>query len=188
VRVGVQWSEKSPKDWMWLDITSSGAGSRRWRNLPKRPVPTGGEVLDGPGWIFDLVVQGVHFAGHDHYAVEPTPQGVKVTVWTDDLEDVETNYAWGQVWTFLPPAPDGRFAGRVNTVQYRTVFSEDLVDIRRFVPEGLTTSGGPVELLPWSEFPVPPDVIVRHGIWLDDELFKAHAAARRPVDWKEWVA
>lgn len=186
MKVGVQWSLAQPRDWTDIDLTVSGPGARRWRDLPKRPVPRGGETIDNqPGWIFAAVVDGVVFAGHDHLAFAPHPGGgVEVWCWTDDLADDETDYRFGEHWLIHPHRPDPAFGGQVNTHQVKTVYAEDLVDMARFFPQ--STSGGPVELRPWSEWPAPDEALVRHGIWLDEALMRSHLVVARPRSWREW--
>jgi hypothetical protein len=191
VKVSVQWSTDPPSDWVELDLTLTGAGSRRWRNLPQRPVPKGGERIDAqPGWIFAAAIDGVTFQGFDHLAVIPRPGHLEVLAWVDDVEDFDDpqslSYRWGEQWAIHKHRPDPRFGGRENTHQVKTVYAEDLEDMGRFFPQ--ETTGGPVQLRPWSEFPMPPAEVVRHGVWVDDELFARHHAVRSQRDWKTWVA
>ena len=62
MKVLVQWSKAAPEDWHEID-------SADWATLAKRPVPTGGEIIDQtPGWIYQVNIQGVCFSA-DHYAV-----------------------------------------------------------------------------------------------------------------------
>lgn len=174
MRVLVQWALQTPQDWVELDVQDKGAGSRAWRNLPSRPEPTTGQ-LGGqdniPGWVFDVNVQGVLFGGNDHIAVEPIENGVRVYAWSDDPDD--GTIPTGSVWEFLPPAPDPGHGGQLNTRQTVVRYSDR--------PE-LQAIG----FLPFSQFPTPPAEIIRHGVWLTDELSAAHIAARQRHGWREW--
>jgi hypothetical protein len=192
--VSVQWATNPPQGWTDVDVSPTGPGAQRWRQLARKAAPTGGESIDGsPGWIFDLAVDGVHFAGHDSYAVDFVGTGanraLRVYAWTWDTEDFtdpqSLGYRWGEIYLFHPHRPDPRFGGKVNTHQVKTVYSEDLDDMARFFPQ--ETSGGPVQLRPWSEFPTPPAELTRHGVWVRDEnLWRGHFNVRAPRDWRGW--
>jgi hypothetical protein len=166
----VQWSLSEPEDFEEITIGE-------WRAQPKRPVPKGGEAINHEkGYIYDLIVDGVTFGSYDHYAVEPAPgNGIKVTVWNDDIED-----GWepiGSVWVFRPHRRDPKH-GQWTTNQ--TVVRYGYPEIETY------SSGGKVEYRPWSEFPMPDEAVVRHGIWLDEDLFRAHWNKQRPYGWQEW--
>lgn len=193
--VGVQWTLASPQDWTWIDVKPTGAAARLWERLPKKPVPTGGEVIDQTlGYIFDVCIQGVYLYGFDHLALEPLPGGgVRAYGWVDDTDDPTFQYRWGEVWEFRPGwvdrtvkiTGDGQVRHR-GPDQRKTVYAEDLADMARFVPA--ECGGLPVELKPWSGFPTPPVNITAHGIWVHDQtLWQRHFDVRRPVDWREWV-
>lgn len=185
MKVLVQWASDSPGDYEEIDLN---AGNRRnaWRNLPKRPVPKGGERLDEKGYVFDLVIDGIHFYGWDHVAVEPLGGGsVKVYGWTDDVDDDTFAYRWGEVWTLHPHRKDPLVGNQMNTHQIKTVYAEDLDDMGKFFPQ--VTTGGPVALRPWGEWTMPPEGATRHGIWVKDEaLWDRHFERRRVVTWEEW--
>jgi hypothetical protein len=191
VRVLVQHSLATPRGWEELDLTP---GSRKWRDLPKRPLPRGGEVLGNQrGWVFDICIQGVCLRGSDHYALEPLDDGgLRAYKWTDDLDDDETTYAFGQVWTFYDgwvdrtlELPGGATIRHRGPDQRLTVYAEDVEAHAPFTP--VECGGLPVELRPWSEFPIPDEALVRHGIWLPDELLHRHVAAQAPVSWEAWT-
>ncbi len=178
----VQWALAQPGDWEEFELST--AKSDTWRKLPKRPVPIGTEIIDNTkGWTFDVCIDGVRLYGFDHLALEPTARGIKAYCWNDDPQD-ET-YKWGEVWEFLPHRNDLRFGGQLNTHQVKTVYSENMAALAHLFPQ--ETSGGPVLLRPWSEFPKPPENITRHGIWIrDTKLFENHTAVRRPLNWRDW--
>jgi hypothetical protein len=192
-RVRVQWATNPPHDWVEVDVTPTGAGAQRWRSLAMKALPDGSETIDGsPGWLMCVEVDGVLFEGFDHVAADFGGSGsnrfLRVYAWNDDTGDFDDpqslGYAWGEVWGFHQHRPDPRVGGQVNTWQVKTVYAEDLVDMGRFFPQ--STTGGEVQLRPWSEFPTPSADLVRHGVWLDESLWAAHYPARRPVDWRDW--
>jgi hypothetical protein len=192
-RVRIQWATNPPGNWTTIDVTPTGAGAQAWGNQAKKAKPAGGETIDDqPGWVMAVEVDGVLFEGFDHYAVSPgSGQGRRVTVtgWNDDVgppDDPETaNYRWGQVWHFHQHRPDPRFRGQMNTHQIAAVYAEDTEHMAQFFPQ--STSGGEVQLLPWSEFPFPPQPLVRHGVWVRDRsLHLEHLGSRDPVDWHDW--
>lgn len=186
VKVLVQWSLASPQDWVEID-------AHAWAGLAKKPLPKGGETVDGqPGWIFDVCVQGWCLRGCDHIALEPLGDGVRVYRWFDDLEDVETDYRHGQIielrsgWvdrtlTF----PDGSSIRHQGPDQRLVEYAENMDAHRPFVAG--ECGGLAVEFRPWSEWTPPPDRLVRHGVWLSEELLHAHMAKQRPVSWREWM-
>ena len=193
--VSVQWTLATPQDWQSIDVTATGPGATRWKNLPKKNLPVGGELIDlSPGWVFALSVDGLVFQGFDHYAVDFTGSGsnriLRVFGWMTDVDDFTDpqalGYRWGEVWTVGAHRPDPRFGGRENTYQTKTVYAENTADMARFFPQ--ETSGGTVTLRPWAEFPTPAADITRHGIWVPDLLFAQHHAVRTRPDWKVWVA
>ena len=177
MKVYVQWTKSDVEDWEPLEAA-------QWRNQPKRGVPAPGEFggLDNnPGHVYALNVQGVTFEAFDHYAVEPLPgNGCRVTVWQDDPDDFAPEEMFAQVWEFLPPAPDGRIGGRMNTRQSLTVYAGDP---SRY-PQSDIMAEPPK---PWSEFLPPPGVVVRHGISVTDDKARAHRRSRSPRGWREWV-
>jgi hypothetical protein len=170
VKVLVQWTRRDPTDWIEVD-------SSEWPSLPKRNEPRPGQTggtNNQDGWVFDVNVQGVHFGGNDHVAVEDGPDGaVIVYAWNDDPEDFPPGMRFGQRWTFLPLAPDPRFGGQLNTRQTREVWAEDT--------EAWKGS------MPWAEFPKPAVVITRHGVWVDDGKLDEHKRAQSPRGWRDWA-
>lgn len=178
MRVLVQWARSTPGG--WRETTSE-----TWGSLPKRPVPVGGETIDsGPGWVEAVCVQGVVFEGHDHYAVEQDGGICRVTVWSDDPGDHDPSGFWAEVWEFRPVAFDPR-VGEENTRQTLTIFAAPAARERLSPPPVLT--GGTAEIKGWEEFTPPAEPLVRHGIWLSDELFGQLQATRRRPTWMEWA-
>lgn len=176
----VQWTLANPSDWEQLQVTRDAD----WRRQPSKPEPSGGEVIDdAPGWVYALNVQGIEFHGYDHYSVSANGAGLDVTVWNDDPVDYPVGSRWASRWTLLVPTLDGRY-GQINTRQTLTVYDE-----RSPSPWlGQTTSGGPVTVLPWSDFAAPAANMSRHGIWVDETLRAAHEAVRTRHGWREWIA
>ena len=187
MKVLLQWTKANPDEWLELDIRDTPQTRRTWERLAKKPEPVGGEVIDNnPGWVFDLNIQGVEFFGNDHYAAElvTSPEfGIRVTVWNDDPDDFPPGERFAMVWTFFEPAPDPRYGGLVNTRQTMVAYDE-----RNPSPfEGQSTTLGPVEVRPWSEFTPPATAITRHGVWVSDTLKSQHFAARSKRVWREWI-
>lgn len=180
MRVLIQHARRNPRDWEAVDSTD-------WGRLPARPLPSvvGGQD-DEPGWVMRLNVQGVSFVGYDHYAVEPLPdRACRVTVWKDDPDDLPTDALgefYARVWTFLPLAPDARIGGRYNTRQSQVVYAGPR--LTRFYEDNPTEN---TVVRSWGEFAPPPDAVVRHGVWVPDELMSAHDAALSHRGWREWT-
>lgn len=185
MKICLQWATTSPTDYLEFDLPVSGAGANRWRNLPKKPVPVTGAVLDAlPGWYADLCIQGVQFTSWDHLAAQAISGGLRITAWNDDLEDFPVGTRHAQVWEFYELRPDPAVGGRTNTHQLLTVYAEDPALAAVFA--GQTTTGGPVVVRPWSEFVAPASALTIHGVWMTDAQWEAHVAAKRPRGWREW--
>lgn len=182
MRTYIQWATAVPRDFQPLDATTPS----HVRSLPRKPVPTRTSRLTGSsGWLADLIVQGVSFAGWDHVAILPESESVlRIAAWNDDPEDYPDGPD-GHVWTFLDPAPDPRYGGQVNTRQLLTVYSDVPAQVEFWT--GQATSGGPVEVRPWADFPMPDADVTFHGIWQTDEKFAAHRLVQTPHGWREWV-
>ena len=183
----VQWSLVSPGDWIEVDLRSTGPTARAWERIAAKPEPQGGEQIDHqPGWVYDLNVQGIQFGGYDHYSVRPLAgDGLEVTVWNDDPEDGPPETFEASVWTLMPPVPDPRHSGAMNTVQSCVRYVGAAVPVPDPPPE---TSTGPVVYRPWSEFVPPPAALTRHGVWLSQAQDAAHRTARGIRGWQEWAA
>ena len=192
MKILLQWSLASPTDWVSIDLGTTGAAAARWRNLPKKPVPPNNPTIDNnPGWLYDLCIDGVMLGGYDHYSAAPVTvggvAGIDVTLWNDDPDDWAIGTRHALVWRFLPPAPDSRFGGRLNTRQWLTYFLEPNAPQADRAGAG-DTSGGPVVWRSWAEFVPPAANLTVHGVWLPDALEQQHLAVRRAdVRWHEWV-
>lgn len=180
--VYVQWAKADPGDYEAFDLTRI----QQVRNLPKKPPSATVPQLDNvAGWIADVVVQGVSFAGWDHLsAAFPGGTSLQVIAWNDDPVDYPDG-PWGQVWTFHDPAPDPRYGGQVNTRQELTVYTDVPAQVAYWT--GQTTSMGPVVVRPWAEFPTPQANLTLHGVWIDDALYELHRQRRTLHGWREWV-
>lgn len=173
MRIYLQWAKATPEDWVSVDVTRVA----QVRNLPKKPVPTTGAVVDdAAGWLCGVNCQGIDFSGYDHTAIEVVGDGLRITGWQDDTADFGDT-RWATEWTLMPPAPDPALGGRVNTVQSRRVWA---------TPDSAAWFPG-VPVLPWAQFAPPATNLTIHGVWLTDELFAAHLARRTPHGWREWV-
>lgn len=171
----IQWSLSHPQSWTEID-------SSEWTALPKKPVPSGGEVIDDePGWIRDVCIQGITFSPSDHVAIETIGDNVKVTSWCDDPNDYEPAKFYARVTVIHPVRPDPKLGGALNT-HIETVLYAGKDELERL--KNLNISDA--ELKSWDKFVKPPENITRHGIWLDDKLFEKHAALAQPVSWREW--
>jgi hypothetical protein len=181
VKVLVQWTLAEPGDWEEIEVTRLS----HWRGLPRKPEPAGGEPIDNErGWLYGINVQGVLLHGMDHYSVRPLPGGsVEVTRWNDDPEDWPGGTRYAQVWTFHALRPDQH--GNLNTHQELVVYAEDQA-MRDHWAQARTT-GGAVEVRPWSDFVVPDARDTIHGVWMSDELDAAHQARQSVRGWREWA-
>ena len=195
MKLFVQWSEASARDWQEVESVA-------WGSQPMKPQPVGGEVIDAtPGWPCAVNCQGVEFIGYDHYVCESiTGGGCRISTWKDDLEDAAVDLVAGNVPSGLNPAdysaadlfyarggefdPVARYDGRsYNTRQRQTVYAgRALRDYHATL--------GPVEntiVHPWEEFVAPAPESTRHGVWMSDALMRAHEAARTPQRWMDWA-
>lgn len=189
MKVLVQWSYRNPQDWEEVE-------ARDWASTPFRAQPSSNGRHGGrdnlPGWINDLNVQGVHFNGQDHIAVESiiigNEEGVRVTAWNDDPEDWPVGERSAHIWTFLPLAPDPNLGGAINTRQFQLIYAEGerFEKLENNIPQNTS-------LRPWSEFVPPDNAIVRHGVWLEDDKWEDHRRAsnsfqnsRDEIGWRHW--
>lgn len=179
----LQWTLADPTDWIEFDFTQL----QQLRQLPKKALPDGTDLIDNnPGWVYAFNLQGIVFSGFDHYSARPLPpQGVEVICWNDDPEDYPDG-PWAQVWQLRPLRSDPRYGGQTNTDQSLTVYTDDPAIVAFWT--GQTTSGGPVTVLPWSEFVQPANNLTLHGVWVTDELAETHRARRSAHGWREWSA
>lgn len=176
MKILYQWTRIKPKDWFEID-------SSLWWDLDKSPEPTGGETIENDpraSWIYRINVQGVEFTA-DHYAVEHIDETCcRVTIWNDDPDDYPVGERFARVWTFRCLAPDENLGGAINTNQTQEVFADDDVGARIALAKGGTYR-------PYSEFVLPPEEAIRHGIWMDEGANAAHNAVRTRRGWREWT-
>jgi hypothetical protein len=172
MKVYIQWAKRNAEDWKMYNINNAN----QVRALFKRGVPkTGDKVDDKEGWYCGLNCQGIDFSGHDHVAIEPVEDGLRITGWTDDEDDQQEKVA--VEWTLLTPRHDPN-VGQINTVQSRRVWANDVYRAR--LPEDIGA-------LPWEDFVEPPADLTVHGIWLSDENFERHINVRSIHGWREWI-
>ncbi len=166
----IQWSLLDPTDWVEIDSNS-------WANLPKKSLPIGNELLDNsPGWIHQINIQSVIFAGFDHYAIiHGNP--LQIICWSDDIEDEPISYFHAREWIFYNLEFDFRL-GIYNTKQFQTFYSSQGDNNP---PSQNTTNK------PWLEFIYPDEVITRHGIWTTDKLDKQHREKVSKTTWQSWT-
>lgn len=172
MKILIQWTRKTPTDWQTYD-------SKDWALLPKKPEPTGLEVIeDIDGWVYQICVMGVWFTA-DHYAVEDLPNGnCKVTYWNDDPVDYPEGEKYACEWFFYPVTEE-QFKARQPKYE---VIRYDQSEVAKRVKKGL----GFTTYKSFSEFVKPSEIITKHGIWVSDELNKLHDKARSVIPWWEW--
>ncbi len=176
MKVLVQHTTTDPGDYVELD-------SSEWSQLPVKSVPTDADPLNRePGWIFDLMIQGISFGGADHYCVEDIADGgVRVIVWNDDSDDIPESEFSAQVWTLMPLAPDDKLNGAINTRQSKIIYAAPARMARIQLPIENT------EVRPWSEFVPPAEAESRHGVWVHSfKLLGKHQRRGLPHSWREW--
>lgn len=173
MKVLIQWATNPPTDFITYDINSI-ADARR---LPRKPSPTGPQVLtDTQGWLAAINIQGVEFTGFDHVGFELINNVLVVTAWNDG-PDFGPNERWGQKWTFAPPAPDVRINNAINTVQTVTWYGES----------NSTPALQGVPVLPYSELTFPPNNQTFHGVWVTDAQWNILVNSRSAHGWREWI-
>ena len=193
--------------------------AQAWAGLPKRPVPLPGELGgqdNTPGWIANVMVQGLTANGYDHVAVEALPaDGVRLSMWNDDPVDWPGQRV-AHIWTILPLAPDPTFGSGdrerlLNSVRNEQGISEDrraevLAHLNDPANYPLNTRQSQViyadnvaryagqDVRPWSEFVPPPEAVTRHGVMLTNEKWAEHLVASHTYQdhdplawgWRHW--
>jgi hypothetical protein len=157
MKIRVQWATNPARGWEVYDHTE-------WPDLPTKPAPVGGEVLDDqPGWIFDLNVQGVFFRGSDHYAVYPSGPTLVVATWNDDPEDREEAEFYANVWTFWAVKKAKAPSPPATHQEVSRLYGND-----------------------YKQWRLPNKVVSRHGIWLPDSLMD-DMLVHPPAPWMDWI-
>lgn len=180
--VQVQWATDPPEDWVNID-------SKDWWKLPKKDEPIGNEILDStPGWVCRMNIQGVPFVGFDHYALweESATGAVYFAGWANDLEERPNEEFEGQIWIFQPV-----FDSPPYTNQILHIYDGSIPAARRMAilnGKKWMTTGGLVNQYKFTDYQWSniPNKIVRHGIWMSDELYLAHKGFK-PADLRAWL-
>lgn len=169
MKILIQWSLLDPIDWIELD-------SSEWINLVKKQIPTGLDSVGiESGWIHQINIQSVIFAGFDHYAIEDG-NPLKVICWSDDLGDEPPSYFHAREWIFHNLEFDPKL-GIYNTKQSQIFYSS-----QKNIPPLQNT-----ENKFWEEFVLPDESITRHGIWTTDELDRQHREEVSKTTWQSWI-
>jgi hypothetical protein len=196
MRVYLQWTRAHPQGWEVFDMTRTND----WRSLPQRDEPgpgvTGlmpyqhpefGEVwtpdpthptADDPGYIYDMSVAGIEMSGADHISVDRDGARIALTRWNDDTEWLGDRYA--QEFSFGMPVTDAE-RGVLQPDISLTVWAESAERRARYMGRytGRPPARYPVTVYGWDQWSAPgPANMVRHGIWLPDDLVAAHEAAK----------
>jgi hypothetical protein len=168
----VQWGRSQASDWEEFD-------SADWKHLPGKGVPATIDVPDSArGWINALNLYGVIFSG-DHYAIEDLPNGaVRVYCWNDDPDDQDSSIFSARVVDLHPLQADPGMGGAINTKFTQTIYAGSGLS---FNPQQNTT------VLPWDQFSPPNQVLIRHGIWLPEQLYEDHNQVQTQHGWREWT-
>lgn len=169
-----------PSDWHEVD-------SQDWSKTAKKLQPSGtrSEIIDdSQGWIHRVCIQGVEFVGDHHACEHLSDTKIKYTVWNDDPRDYPPGERFASVWTFETLAADSYLGGAINTRQSRVVYADQggrlwKVMHANGIPENTT-------YLDWSLFPKPNEALTRHGIWVSDDLNRAHEKKYTKRSWREW--
>ncbi len=187
MKIYIQWTTDPAQDWVEID-------SSQWEALRKKPVPVGGEIIDGTfGWITAVNVMGNVFEHHDNITVIPLPSTgpadpiLKVVCWSDDPDDYPVGEFAAYEWTFWDIQPDIRaeYGGAMNTRSQVKAFCGSSKmkwwrDTTNLNVQNWTFS-------PYSNFIKPADPsIIRHGKWMDDVLMADHQLIRSKHGWREW--
>lgn len=176
MRVLVQWSRRTPRDWETID-------SREWVHSPKKPCPPPRDLVDGPGWVHALNIQGVVFSG-DHYAIEHVSDTeIRVFCWRNDPNDYPEGEIHGHIWTFRTLARDPKNGGAWNSRITKGVYAQPEAFARYkyfgWVP-GET-------LFPWEDFTPPAEEVTRHGVKVAGQHHRRHKDKQSRHGWREWT-
>ena len=178
MKILYQDARRNPTGWQQID-------ARDWATLPNRGVPSRAQIGgqdNMPGHLCNVNVQGLTVEGYDHVAIEPVviglDEGVKLTTWNDDPDDLLPGEQRAIVWTILPLAPDPKLGMAINTRQSCVWYCEGERYARLVASPPQNTT-----VRPWSEFVAPPEQVTRHGIWLENAKWEEHRAKAPQHEW-----
>lgn len=176
--VYLQWAKAVPESWESYDLTSNA----QVRRFARKAEPNANSALDQqPGWLVAANIQGVTVTGWDHVGVEVSGDLITLSCWNDDPDDWPVGERWGNVWTFLPCAPDyslpGHLNGAMNTRQTSTCYADPGSNADVHNPGAMD----------FALFPYPDTRNVFHGIWVGDTLWAEHEQLQAPHGWREWI-
>jgi len=182
MKVLVQWARTRPQGWCVYD-------SADWQQIIKKTLPVGDDIIDdSEGWVHRLNVQGISFSA-DHYAVIHHADHVEVITWNDDTEDWLPHEFMADHWHLHDRLVDVTIENvrHQGPLQHRILYLTSELETA-WQQEGLLpmfSSGGQVDVRPWSQFSPPDESLVLHGIWLPEDLnFELQKYAS--PSWKEW--
>ena len=176
MKICIQWATDPPMGFIEYDLSD-------WLDIPRRPLPVGGESIDGEFGLFNGIrIQGVGGSGWDHASIVALPVGgCRATFWKDDPDDYPGGGDFlARVIDFLLYAPDPSAGGAINTRQSQVVYAGPDAYAR-------IAAIGPVQgqiLKPWVDF-IPPGGEI-HGVWTTDSLHEALFNAQVGYGWRDW--
>lgn len=183
MKVCIQWATNPHSKFEIID-------SKEWTNIPKKNEPHGTEVVnDIKGWIQSVCVYGVTFKA-DHYAIIENPRGypigsVKVVMWNDDPQERTPNETYAREWFFQPMKLKNRkWIPPQNQIVYISEIMKQQWEGQGILP--LFTGGTKVLVKPFSDFISPEESLIRHGVWLSNELNEVYERSESH-SWREWL-
>ena len=132
-----------------------------------------------------LNVQGLVFEGADHYDVLSLGNDVvEIAAWHDDPTDWPVGTRWARVVTISPLRPDPRpeYGGALNTNITTKLYVEDTA-LFEAAYKGVYN----VQVFKWSSFRKSKYTTSRSGLWVTDQQYADHQAARAVCGWREWT-
>ena len=189
MKVLFQWAQQDAQPLIQIDALD-------WANIASRAEPALGQLggtNNAVGWINDVIIQGVHFNGSDHVAIQPLlvngEIGIQATSIWDDPIDYPPGERRARAFTFLPLAASPLLGGAINTRQTQIIYAEGA----RYNSLLLNPPTG-VLVLPWAGFVYPSNNITRHQVLLPDDLYAEHLLASRSFGsdpstwgWRDWA-
>lgn len=176
MKISIQWATNPPADFIDYEINSN----EDFALLPYQDEPDDTDkVTDKQGYVNMLNIEGTGFSG-DHVGIDIQTDKVLVGVWNDDFDDWDA-VPFGRLYTYnivqdssipVPGKISVKFSHAQSYANRETLESlfNDGPWARRWYDDVL--------LKPWYEFPAFEHV--RHGIWLDEDLYQAHELIRTP--------